>query len=42
MRMIRSILATLYLFLYPGTWKEIREGIKSPIADCLPFKDVKW
>ena len=42
MYIIKRILATLYLCLHPGTWKEIREGIKSPIADCLPFEDVEW
>ena len=42
MSWIRSILATLYLFLHPGTWKEICDGCKTPISDCVPQEKVNW
>ena len=38
----RSILATLYLFFHPGTWKELREGMNTPVSDCVSWKDVPW
>ena len=42
LQIIKGLLATLYLFFHPGTWKEIHDGMNEPLADSTPFENVDW
>ena len=37
-----SLMETLYLSGYPNVKKEIIEGLKTPIEECIPEDEVAW
>lgn len=37
-----GIMETLYLMQFPGTMKEIKEGLETDIKDCVSEKEFEW
>lgn len=37
-----GLMETLYLMSYPGTWKEIKEGLETPLSECISEDEVNW
>lgn len=37
-----GLMETLYLMQFPGTMKEIKEGLKTDLKDCVSEDDFKW
>lgn len=33
---------TLYLMSFPATAKEIKEGLETPLAECISEDEVNW
>lgn len=37
-----GLMETLYLSSKPGMKEEIKEGLKTPLSECIPEKEVNW
>lgn len=37
-----NLIETLYLNQFPGTIKDITDGKKAKISDCIPSEEVEW
>lgn len=37
-----SIMETLYLSSVPGMTEKIREGLNTPLSECVPESEVEW
>jgi antitoxin YefM len=37
-----SIQETLYLMSVPGMYEKLKEGLKTPIEECIPDSELEW
>ena len=37
-----SLMETVYLTSIPGMREAIKEGLNTPISDCIPESEVQW
>ena len=37
-----ALMETVYLMGFPGTAKEIKEGLETDLKDCVSEKDFEW